>query len=194
MEFSMRSALQSALGLLLVVAAVSVNAQTVGAGPYYATPSWDQTLPASTRFIVLTNLNSQAVLDRETGLVWERAPSTTFLPLIPASNEFTTATAVGRCALLKVGGRYGWRLPTIQELHSLIDDTQDPALPAGNPFTGISGSYWTSTHGTAFGSSVDTYIVSFNLGGFGVGLSLAPPNFGGVRVWCVRGGSGADIQ
>jgi len=53
---------------------------------------------------------------------------------------------------LKVGGRYGWRLPTIQELHSRIDDTQDPALPAGDPFSGISGT------------------------------------------WCVRGGSGLDIQ
>jgi len=163
-------------------------------GPYYATPSWDQSLPASTRFVVLTNLNSQAVLDRETGLVWERTPSTAFLPLIPAPNEFTTATAVARCATLKVCGRYGWRLPTIQELHSLIDDTQDPALPAGNPFIGIGGSFWTSTHGTAFGSTADNYTVMFNLGGFGVGLSLAPPDFGNVRTWCVRGGSGLDIQ
>ncbi len=178
---------------LMLVASIA-QGQTAANGPYYATPSWDQSLAASTRFVVLTNFNSQAVLDRETGLVWERAPSTTFVPLVPAPNEFTGATAVGRCALLKVGGRYGWRLPTIQELHSLIDDTQDPALPAGNPFTGIGGSYWTSTHGTAFGSTADTYIVSFNLGGFGVGLSLAPPDFGVVRAWCVRGGSGADIQ
>jgi len=27
-------------------------AQTVSNGPYYAPPSWDQQLPASTRFIV----------------------------------------------------------------------------------------------------------------------------------------------
>ena len=74
MECSMRAVLESALGLLLLVATVSVNAQTVGAGPYYATPSWDQTLPSNTRFIVLSNMNSAAVLDRETGLVWERAP------------------------------------------------------------------------------------------------------------------------
>src|SRR5437660_12527200 len=36
-------------------------------GPYYAAPSWDQTLAASTRFIVLSNMNGDAVLDRETG-------------------------------------------------------------------------------------------------------------------------------
>ena len=33
----------------------STLAQTTANGPYYATPSWDQTLPASTRFIVLSN-------------------------------------------------------------------------------------------------------------------------------------------
>jgi hypothetical protein len=40
-----------------------------GNGPYYPTPSWDQKLPAATRFVVLTNWNREAVLDRETGLV-----------------------------------------------------------------------------------------------------------------------------
>src|SRR5262245_28200900 len=29
------------------------HAQTSGVGPYYATPSWNQTLPSATRFIVL---------------------------------------------------------------------------------------------------------------------------------------------
>jgi hypothetical protein len=43
-------------------------------GSYYANPSWDQELPAAQRFIVLSNLNNEAVLDRETGLVWQRTP------------------------------------------------------------------------------------------------------------------------
>ncbi len=34
------------------------------------------TARSSTRFIVLANWDSAAVLDRETGLVWEKAPST----------------------------------------------------------------------------------------------------------------------
>src|ERR1044071_6059779 len=50
------------------LAATLARAQTTSAGPYYATPSWDQTLPVATRFIVLSNFNSEAVLDRETGL------------------------------------------------------------------------------------------------------------------------------
>src|SRR5215813_14310693 len=58
--------------LVIASAASTAFAQTTGNGPYYAEPSWDQTLPASTRFIVLSNFNSEAVLDRETGLVWQR--------------------------------------------------------------------------------------------------------------------------
>ena len=61
--------------VLLAFTAIPGNAQTVANGPYYAWPSWDQTLPSSTRFIVWANFNSQAVLDRETGLVWERSPN-----------------------------------------------------------------------------------------------------------------------
>ncbi len=63
------------IGLGLATFAVTpAHAQTTAPGPYYATPSWDQTLPSNTRFIVLSNMNSEAVLDRETGLVWQRSP------------------------------------------------------------------------------------------------------------------------
>src|SRR5713101_5028569 len=86
-------------------------------GPYYATPSWDQTLacptPAKcTRFTVLTNFSSAAVLDRETGLVWEQSPATT---------THTWSAARSQCADRTVGGRKGWRLPSVHELASLVD-------------------------------------------------------------------------
>ena len=66
----------------LVLASGPAQAQTTANGPYYATPSWDQKLQCDTlttcpRFIVLSNWNSEAVLDRETGLVWERSPGDT---------------------------------------------------------------------------------------------------------------------
>jgi hypothetical protein len=53
------------------------------------------------------------------------------------------------CDGLDVANRLGWRLPSLQELTSLIDPTQsNPALPAGSPFQGIAsflGSvYWTA--------------------------------------------------
>jgi len=59
-----------ALGMLgsLPFASEPVIAQSSQNGPYYANPSWDRQLPDTTRFIVLLNWNSAAVLDRVT--VW----------------------------------------------------------------------------------------------------------------------------
>ena len=42
-------------GLLALAIAADASAATTAAGPYYATPSWDQQLPASIRFVVLSN-------------------------------------------------------------------------------------------------------------------------------------------
>src|SRR5205807_1369275 len=106
-------------------------------GPYYATPSWDQKLQCDTqatcpRFIVLSNWidashpsGGAAVLDRETGLVWEQSPA----------NSHTWQNARYQCTNLTTGGRKGWRLPSVHELASLIDPNQSsPTLPPGHPF------------------------------------------------------------
>jgi hypothetical protein len=151
-----------------------------GAGPYYATPSWDQTLSAATRFVVLTNMNSEAVLDRETGLVWEKEPSTTAVTWFNASIH---------CLELTLGGRDGWRLPALPELKSLVDPTQfNPALPAGRPFTVQDSVYWSAT--TNAGNPTNAWLVFFRTGGggnFDKSLDFAGP-------WCVRGGPGGDTQ
>src|SRR5262249_23712454 len=116
------------IGLAIgAIASPTAFAQTTAPGPYYATPSWDQTLACPTptscpRFIVLSNRNSDAVLDRETGLVWEKSPSSTPLPWEDPNAPVNAAT---HCNQLKVGNRAGWRLPTVQELATLIDF--DPA-------------------------------------------------------------------
>ena len=171
--------------------ASSVSAQTVAVGPYYATPSWDQTLACATlancpRFVVLANMSSAAVLDRETGLVWERSPSTELLAWRAGQvrcNEFVT-----------IGNRLGWRLPTLQELASLIDPSQNsPALPPGHPFLNVQVTdyYFTAT---ADGRNTDNkYIVSFSGDG-----DLANGQAGNEAehkfVWCVRGGPGENPQ
>jgi hypothetical protein len=146
-------------------------------------PGWYQTLPADQRFVsVLTN--GEGVLDKETGLVWQKAPSSDTLEWINA-HRF--------CNSIATGGRLGWRLPTLQELASLLDRTQSsPALPSGHPFTQVSSApdgYWSanldnSNTGTAWG-------VAF--GGNGSvfhGQGISNPIF----VWCVRGGQGVDPQ
>jgi len=175
--------------ILLGLGTSLAEAQTTANGPYYATPSWDQTLPVATRFVVLTNFSSQAVLDRETGLVWERTPSKSDIPAVPPGGVATDNYAAARCFERNIGGRYGWRLPTIQELNTLIDDSQFPyALPAGSPFVAFPGdsAFWTSNT-TVIGGTIQ---VDFTTPG---GLTSADPS-STARVWCVRGGSGDKLQ
>src|SRR5262245_62011473 len=103
------------------------------------TQNWDKKLPSSARFTVLADFNNEAVRDNETGLVWERSPS---------SNQVNWDNATETCVTNKiVGGRRGWRAPSIIELTSLVDPSvapPGPTLPMGHPFTNIqSAYYWT---------------------------------------------------
>jgi hypothetical protein len=182
---------------VLMFSATSARAQTTAVGPYYAPPSWDQTLSCTTaancpRFVVLSNFNSAAVLDRETGLVWERSPST---DLFPWSSNTTPLSAAYHCLLsVSLGDRKGWRLPTVNELASLIDAAaQSPALPAGHPFQNVQASkfvffpYWTAT--TNSSSPSTARVVDFGSGEIGIsGKSNS------AFVWCVRGGQVVDPQ
>jgi hypothetical protein len=175
-----------ALLMLGVIASANgpVNGQSFQNGPYYASPSWDQQIPAAQRFIVLSNWSSAAVLDRETGLVWERSPV--------SAVRIGWFDAVAGCDGLNVASRLGWRLPSLQELTSLIDPTQsNPALPAGSPFQGIA-SFLGSVYWTAATAETDANVakaVNFSDGSITqiVKLQLVPLQ--GARYWCVRGGS-----
>lgn len=103
-------------------------------------PAWSQKLPADKRFELV--LDGAAVLDKETGLVWARYPGTEYLYWEDAMNY---------CWNLTIGGRKGWRLPSIEELASLVDPalvdptTMKPALPDGHPFVNVPSSSWCST-------------------------------------------------
>ena len=138
---SQRTAL---LGSAFVLAVVSVSggtpaaAQTIANGPYFALPAWDQTLPAASRFISLANFDNKAILDRETGLVWQvyrRRP-------IP---YYTYGEAYNVCLNEATGGRLGWRLPSITELLTLVDPAPGASAPIGNPLRGVVATFWTST-------------------------------------------------
>jgi hypothetical protein len=142
--------------------------------------AWDQTLEAKKRFEVLTNMNSEAVLDKETGLVWEQSPS---------MSTFDWYSAQRHCNRLITGGRLGWRLPTIQELASLMDPTQsNPALPPGHPFGNVQSSiYWSAT--TSASNPDNAWFGYF----FNVTVFLIPKSES-WNAWCVRGGQGVDPQ
>ena len=181
----MKKPLKLTVGFLVLcaLAALAGPARADSPGPYYATPSWDQTLPSTTRFIVLSNFSSAAVLDRETGLVWEKSPDTNTF-------QWSTSAATIACANKSVGGRKGWRLPSINELASLIDPSvpiPGPTLPAGHPFTNVQSDavYWSATTNASFDSSA--WIVGFGDGNVNTGAkTVANP------VWCVRGGGVLD--
>ncbi len=170
----------------------AASSQNVVNGPYYATPSWDQTMPASTRFLVLSNFNGQAVLDRETGLVWQRA-------LNDAQYDSIAATS---CHQATTGGRYGWRLPSIAEMTSLFDPTvaSIPSLTAGHPFTGFVGSdniyLWTASRDPSYAPRAPGRVYLANTASFGqtrlVTLSTADASTSRAPFLCVRGGGGRD--
>ena len=166
------------LGLLLAafIGLVGFNEHAFAAKKGLVPPAWYQKLPASERFQLV--LDNAAVLDKETGLVWEASPDTTVR---------TWASAVYYAYNKNVGGRCGWRLPTIEELRSLVDPTQsNPALPSGHPFTNVQlYYYWSST--TDVGSASFAWFVDFYGGYVDVGGKSD-----GYYVWCVRGGHGHD--
>lgn len=140
---------------------------------------WDQVPPAAQRFVVLAAFNNAAVLDKETGLVWEQSPATTTHDWVNARLQCTSSTT---------GGRKGWRLPSVHEQASLIDPSvSSPGLmlPPGHPFPNVQSSalssYWSAT----------THAVSPALAwveAFGIGFVNAFDKPSTRHVWCVRSG------
>ncbi|GLY06415.1 DUF1566 domain-containing protein [Actinoplanes sp. NBRC 101535] len=76
------------------------------------------------------------VTDPKTGLVWQRA----------TSEQMSAAAATGYCAALDLGG-HRWRLPTLQEVSTTVDDSRvAPAITTtAFPGTVKAGWYWTAT-------------------------------------------------
>jgi hypothetical protein len=169
---------------LMAAVAFVVFALPVVAEPL---PTWDNVINGPGRFRVLKDFSNAAVLDRETGLVWEQSPDTGTRDWLVA-HRFCIDRAVGN------RNRKGWRLPTVQEIVSLVDPTRDPpSLPAGHPFSNVQPDfYWSAT---TFGENPAL------AWGAGFENDLTEP---GARfttkttarlVWCVRGGHGGpDVQ
>ena len=130
---------------------------------------WDTLNPSVSRFATAF---TGAVLDKNTGLVWEQAPD---------AAKRTWVTATGYCINRTVGATVGWRLPSVVELKSL----QDPSLPGphvpASVFAGVqSGDYWSASSGA--GNLATAWVVSF-VDGFAVTNGKTDT----IRAWCVRG-------
>ena len=141
--------------------------------------NWGKKLPSASRFTILSAFGGAAVRDDETGLVWEKTLETT---------EMSWTVARAACADKDVGGRKGWRLPSIFELVSLMDLSMrtGPTLPLNHPFTNVQmDAYWSAT--TVAGTPNSAWLVFFDTGKVLNGFKTIT-----FHAWCVRGGMNAD--
>lgn len=166
--------------------------------------TWGKISVSTQRFQLLSNYQNEAVLDRETGLVWQQCPSNITVPWM--TNDAFTGYAVGNCYSAQTGGRTGWRLPTYEELQSLGDPSRTPFLPNNAPFCSTTHTdpngelYWTSTtflnleNGTGANGDAVYIVNSRTPAGAYYPKRPATGGIGAARAWCVRTGSGPVMQ
>jgi hypothetical protein len=172
------------------------------ATPGFADQSWNRVINSPDRFRVLSDFGDAAVLDKETGLVWERRP-TGGTPTWQGAHEACIGTIIGN--------RFGWRLPTIQELATLLDrtvrDGVHPALPHGHPFENVQAFwYWSATSSLVLSRIVDlqssfrTRVQTAVWGDWAAVVDFRDgdtdnaPKTNRTFAWCVRGGQGVTPQ
>ena len=150
-------------------------ALTGASGQNNHTLRWDTNNPSASRF---TTAFTGAVLDKNTGLVWEQAPD---------AGVRSWFSSTSYCVQKTVGGTVGWRLPSVVELNSV----RDPSLPApfvpASVFTGVqSADYWSAS--TLAGLPALAWFVNFD-----GGVVFSTNKASSVLAWCVRGGMNADV-
>lgn len=121
-------------------------------------------------------VHDRQVHDHLTGLIWYN----------PGDLELSASD--WEQALKKAAGldstNPGWRLPSINELESLVDcSAHSPALPREHPFTGLEDAYWSST--TSFFEPDWAYALYLNKGAAGVGYKTGTR----FHIWPVRNSS-----
>jgi hypothetical protein len=105
--------------------------------------------------------HAEGILDRLTGLLWHRNADL-------AGSLVTWTAGLEMIHELRQGNGLPWRLPTINELESLVDaSAHSPALPAGHRFTNVRDGYWSST--TSFFEPDWAYCLYLSKGAVGVG-------------------------
>jgi hypothetical protein len=142
-------------------------------------------------------VDSGTVRDTKTGLTWQRNVEQGKYPAASTCTSGMVCDAMTYCANLTVNGVTGWRLPTVQELLTIVDETRhSPAIdttafPASTPIDDLFDSqsvYSPSFPGAWWGVSFD----------YGVSLARYTMTPGYVR--CVQtfgssdGGSGGDAD
>lgn len=134
---------------------------------------------SSSRFACV--LGGAAVLDLETGLVWQRDGGTL---------ATTWTDAISTCYSQWLGGKWGWRLPTFPELMTLASGGP-PVVAGGSPFTNVGGGgpggsvYWTAS--VDENNAANAWAMSW---GFAAGPFAKSGVIGATgKVLCVRAGT-----
>jgi formylglycine-generating enzyme required for sulfatase activity len=129
-----------------------------------------------------TTISTDEVEDNYTGLIWQRAGD--------ASGLITWDAAVAYCDGLTIGGAK-WRLPSVRELSTLVDEAQvGPAINRtafpNTKFGARSNNwYWASHHQR--GSTTVSWGLNFDDGFTGFNSASAAWNtFGPSYAKCVR--------
>src|SRR5262249_50549389 len=161
---------QRFLSIGLAIASMAISVPTFADQPALESSSQSR----AARFTVLGEYNREAVRDQTTGLVWE---------LSPALDMSDWDMAQRRCSSSHAGGDTDWRVPTVQELRTLVEPSSiDVKLPADHPFANVEPSlYWSSTERRENGAYAS--FVNFRSGG-----SATLEKYMSTFVWCVRGG------
>jgi hypothetical protein len=136
------------------------------ASPERSHPAVDLNNSSAARFVVAF---PGAVLDKQTGLVWEEMPDATLR---------TWTDAARYCVDKSVGGTIGWRLPSMEELKNVQDPSIAPPFVPERVFPDVQPTvYWSAKApiGVSFVHLVDDRVS----GGM-------KPNI--LPAWCVRGG------
>jgi hypothetical protein len=115
-------------------------------------------------------ISGTTVHDPNTHLTWQRAA---------APGTYSWTGAVAYCPTVTDDGG-GWRLPSLKELVTLIDNTRyNPAIDV-NVFSGTNDAFWSAT--PLSGSTASAWNIRFYLGTADISL----PATSGAQVRCVR--------
>lgn len=121
----------------------------------------------------LVDETAGTVLDRETGLEWEREPG---------DEAFTQSGAQSHCSALTLDGA-GWHLPAIEELETLVDDTRSAPAIDTLAFPGTYNEIYWAKDVVLFATNQGMY-VDFSDGSRAANASVTFPR----RARCVRPG------
>ncbi len=119
------------------------------------------------------------VVDNQTGLTWQHPTS---------GGQMSYVAAQTACGDLVLDGKDDWRLPTLQELYSLVDFNVVglAAYIDATAFPGTSfGQHWTATQAPSKLASSDRFAVAFN-SNYGPVHNTLSISFSSAYVRCVR--------